>query len=140
MTNKEKRYFNIAREISFLGDFDRVHIGAIVVEGNRIISTGYNSNKTSPLQQKYNRYRNFVDGCRSQPKIHAEIAAIAPLLHRNNVNWCNVSIYVYRELADGTRGCSRPCAACMRLIQELGIKRIYYIGKNGEFIKEETLN
>ena len=61
MTNKQKRFFNIAREVSLLSDFKRARIGAVVVEGNRVVSTGCNSTKTSPVQDKYNRYAERSD-------------------------------------------------------------------------------
>ena len=36
MTNKQKRFFNIAREVSLLSDFKRARVGAVVVERNKI--------------------------------------------------------------------------------------------------------
>lgn len=137
MTNKQKRFFNIAREVSFLGDYKKARIGAVVVEGNRIISTGHNSNKTSTIQFKYNAYRGITN---SPPKLHAEIAALAPLINKKNIEWSKVAIYVYRELRDGTISCARPCQACMKLIKDLGIKNVYYSDWNGDFIREENLN
>lgn len=55
MTKKEQSFFSIAREVSQLSDFHGTNVGAIVVEGKRILSTGYNSQRTRPLQARYNR-------------------------------------------------------------------------------------
>lgn len=139
MTNRQKRFFNVAREVSLLSDFHRQHVGAVVVEGNRVISSGHNSNKTSTIQQKYNQYRHFDDYKNYAPRVHAEIAALTPLL-KQNVDWTRTSIYIYREWRDGTVSCARPCPACARLIKELGIKEIYFTDWDGSFVKEENLN
>ena len=139
MTNKQKRFFNIAREVSLLSDFKKARIGAVVVDGNRIISTGCNSTKTSPVQDRYNKYRHFDDGTYCIPKIHAEIAALSPLLNNNSINWSKTELYIYREHKNGDRACSRPCAACARLIRDLGIKTVYYLNESGDYVKEKII-
>jgi deoxycytidylate deaminase len=138
MNNRQKRFFNVAREVSRLSDYQKVHIGAVVVEGNRIISTGFNSNKTSTTQYKYNRYR--FDGAEQHPaKTHAEIAALAPLINRRDIDWAHTSIYVYREQKDGKITCARPCKACSKLIKDLGIKNVFYSDWDGNFVREEFI-
>lgn len=139
MTNKQKRFFNIAREVSLLSDVKRARIGAVVVEGNRVISTGCNSNKTSPIQDKYNRYRHFDDVTYYIPKVHAEIATLSPLINNSSINWSKTELYIYREHKDGKISCAKPCEACSALIRDLGIKRIYYTDWDGSFVKEEVL-
>lgn len=138
MNNRQKRFFNVASEVSKLGNFKRARVGAVVVEGNRIISTGHNSSKTNPLQCKYNAYRDFQEN-EMPARVHAEIAALAPLM-RENIDWRHISLYVYRELRDGTRSCARPCEACSRLIRKLGIRFVYYTDWDGNYVKEEFLN
>ena len=137
MTEKQKRYFNIAKEISFLSDFKRARVGAVVVEKNRIISSGHNSNKTSPLQGRYNLKRGIDLSYPS--RIHAEIAALSPLLNKKNVDWNHVSLYVYREQRDGTITCARPCEACRALIKSLGIKNVFYSDWDGSFVEESYI-
>lgn len=138
MTNREIRFFNIAKEVSYLSDFQGPHIGAVVVEKNRILSTGHNSKKTRPLQHRYNIYRNFENYKSSSPKEHAEISALSPLIGKN-IDWKRISIFVYRELKNGKKACSKPCAACEKLIKDLGIKNIYYIDEFGNYVKEKVL-
>ena len=117
MTHKEERMFNIAREISLLSNLHRARVGAVVVTGNRILSTA----------------------CNSQiPKEHAEIAALSPLIGKE-IEWSKVSIFTYRELKNGKHACSRPCPACSRLIRDLGIKNVYYVDENGNFVKERYI-
>ena len=137
MNNKQKRFFNVAREISFLSDFKRARIGAVVVEKNRIISTGHNSNKTSPVQGKYNLKRGI--DLSYPPRVHAEIAALTPLINKKDVNWNHVSLYIYREQKDGKLTCAKPCKACQTLINSLGIKTIFYSDWDGNFVKETMI-
>lgn len=138
MTKREKRIFNIAREISLLSDYQGARVGAVVCEGKRIISTACNSKKTRPLQQKYNIYRHFEDNRKAIPREHAEIAALSPLIGKE-LEWSKISIFIYRETRTGAHGCSRPCPACRKLIENLGIKHLYYIDENGKFIEERIL-
>lgn len=138
MTEKQKRFFKVAREVSLLSDFKRARVGAVVVEGNRIISSGHNSQKTSTLQDRYNKYRHFENLNGSLPRLHAEIAALTPLF-KQGADLSHSSIYVYRELKDGSISCARPCPACKQLIHEMGIKNIYYTDWDGSFVKEIEL-
>lgn len=137
MNNRERRFFNIAKEISKFSNF-KPHVGAVITQGKRIISTGFNSNKTHPLQHKYNIYRNFNDYASSVPLEHAEVHALSHLIGKK-LPWDTFSIFVYREFKDGTPACSKPCEACDKLIKELGIKNIYYVDKNGNYVKERVL-
>lgn len=138
MTRREESLFNIAKEVSTFSDFVGPHIGAVVVSGKTILSTGYNSNKTRPLQHKYNIYRHFQDYENSVALGHAEINALSRLIGKE-INWERVSIFVYRELKSGKKACSRPCCACLKLIKDLGIKNIYYIDEYGNYCKERVL-
>ena len=138
MTHREKSFFNIAKQMCRLSNFDRAKVGAVVVSGKRILSASCNSTKTRPLQFYYNKYRNFEDYKNSNSCEHAEISALSPLIGKE-IDWGNVSVYVYREKKNGERGCSRPCAACAKLIHDLGIKNIYFINEFGDYTKEKTL-
>ena len=138
MKHKEQRFFNIAKEMSQLSNFSRARVGAVVTSGKRILSASCNSTKTRPLQFYYNKYRNFEDYKNSNSCEHAEISALSPLIGKE-IEWDKVSIYTYRELKNGKRGCSKPCEACSKLIKELGIKNVYYIDEDGDFIKERFI-
>ena len=61
MTMKNTKMFNLAKEISELSNFKRQHIGCVIVYKSHILSIGYNSNKTHPIQQIYNKYR-YLNG------------------------------------------------------------------------------
>lgn len=130
LTNSQKSFFDIAKKVSELSTFHRknVKIGCLIVSGHRIISSGYNSDKTNPIQKKYNRLRFSEE---SPHRLHAEISALLPLLNNKDIDFSKVKIFTYREKADHSLGKSRPCKSCMALIKDLGIKHIYYTTDDG---------
>lgn len=139
MTKRENSFFMIAKEMATFSDFNGPHIGAVVVDNKTILSTGYNSYKTRPLQHRYNIYRHFKDYDTSYASGHAEINALSRLIGKE-IKWDKVSIFIYRELKNGSRACARPCVACMQLIRDLGIKNIYYTNEFGEYCKEKVIS
>ena len=138
MTHREKSFFNIAKQMCRLSNFDRARVGAVVVSGKRILSASCNSTKTRPLQFYYNKYRNFEDYKNSNSCEHAEISALSPLIGKE-IEWGKVSIFTFRELKTGERACSKPCPARSKLIKNLGIKNVYYIDEDGDFVKERYI-
>ena len=133
MTKFDKKFFEVARCVSQLSDFSRTKVGCIVVDGKRILSSGYNSNKTNPTQQRYNYYRNI--DVRFPAKVHAEVSALNSLIGKKEIDFSRLKVFVYRELKDGTPACARPCASCIRLIRDLGISKIFYTTRDG-FVEE----
>lgn len=110
-----------------MSDFHRIHIGCVAVYRNKIISTGFNSNRTHPLQAKLNSFRNNKI---SNHTIHAEISCLSHIWNAN-LSWNKVKLYIYRDRCDGRKGMSRPCPACMAAIKQLGIKEIFYTTMDG---------
>ena len=135
LTKSHRAYFKAAKAISEVSDFHRASVGCVVVYGHKIISSGYNSNKTNPTQKKLNIHRFDVD---TPATIHAEVAALLPLINRKDISFGDVSLYIYREYKNGKPAMSRPCLSCMALIRQLGIRKIYYSGDNS-FINEELV-
>lgn len=123
--------FNKAKEISYLSDYKRVHIGCIAVYKNHILAVGYNTNKTHPLQQKYNKYRKMkYEGTEPAASLHAEMSCLMQIKDMD-IDFNKVELYVYRENKNGIIAISRPCAACMKMIDKLGIKKIHYTTDGG---------
>lgn len=127
LTKKDRAYFNIAKEMSKLSNFPRIHIGACVVYQHKVISSGYNTTKTHTLQKKYNRFR-FSDD--TPATLHAETQALLPIMGRKDIDFSRVTLYLYRVNNCGQLSLSRPCPSCMALIRSLGIKYICYTGEN----------
>ena len=83
-TKKDRAYFNIAKDVSALSDFPRIKIGCCAVYKHKVISTGFNTQRTSPLQKKYNKYRFTID---TNHTCHAEISCLKPLIGRKDIDW-----------------------------------------------------
>lgn len=129
ISKSDEKLFLRARQAALLSDYHNQHVGCIAVYQGKIIGTGYNSEKTHPIQKYYNRYRNenqkyFV------PKLHAEINCINSIRHLD-VNFQKVKLYIYRILINKPCGLSRPCPSCMAAIKDLGIRNIYYTTDDG---------
>ena len=126
--NIDYRYFDKARQIADISDYNRVHIGCIAVYQGQIIGIGCNCNKTHPTQKLYNRYREQSDSM--LPKLHAEISCLNQIKHLD-INFTKVKLYIYRIRKDQPFGLSRPCLSCMAAIKDLGIRDIYYTTNDG---------
>ena len=138
MYSKDKSWFRIALEMSKMSTYNGTHIGCIAVMGHRIVSSGYNTCKTEPLQKRANRMRFTDDGYGNcVHSSHAEIKCLKPLLQAHGSNLSRVKLYVVRRRRNGTIGLARPCAACMKIIKDAGIKHVYYSG-DSEFLKENV--
>ena len=129
-------YFDKAKNVSFLSDFKQVHIGCVAVYKKQIIGVGYNTNKTHPIQMKYNKYRNlYWNGIQPQAKLHAEMMCLLSIKDLN-IDFSKVKLYIYREDKNCHLALSKPCDGCMRAIKDLGIKEINYTVYNG-YVKEK---
>lgn len=140
MTKKQISFFNVAKTISDNSDYSPHKIGCIVVYKGRIMSTGYNTNKTNPTQKTYNKYRKF-DTDKYPAKTHAEISALSKFVNSCyglDINWKQVEIYIFRQHKNGTLALAKPCTSCMSYIKHLGIKHIHYTG-NDSYIHEQLI-
>lgn len=126
------RFFIKTRSVAKMSTFHRYPIGCVAVYKGNIIATGYNKEKTHPMQAYYNRYRNFNkpnDGT-LLPKVHAEIDCLTEL-KKMDINFSKVKLFIYRTKISKDYGLARPCPACMEAIKNLGIKDIYYTTEYG---------
>ena len=140
ITKSDYKFFEMARKEAEKSDFGTFKLGAVLVFKKHVIGRGHNSNKTSPMQKKYNRYRQFNDSANGiHHSVHAEIAALnsVPYPVAETVNWSDVKIYIYRisKGKDLGMGLSAPCPACRAALRDLGIQHLYYSGDNS-FIYE----
>ncbi len=92
----------------------RLHVGAIVVKDDRIISIGYNG---MPAGWDNNCEEVLEDGTlKTKPEVlHAETNAIAKLA-RSNESGLNADLFVTHA----------PCLDCAKLIYQAGIGRVFY--------------
>lgn len=101
--------------------FKQHKVGAVIVKGGRILSTGFNSIRWNKKLQKNN--------------IHAEESAIVKLLTERRIHdLVGADIYVTRFTKGGRVGMARPCGNCNRLIATCGIRRVYYTTDDGNVL------
>lgn len=131
----KERYFKFAREASMNATYTGSHrfspmIGAVAIYKGSIVATAWNTNKTSPLQARYNVYRFNAD---TPDKCHAEVSLIQKIRWKfgDSIDWKKMHIYLYREYKSGALAPARPCPSCMALLQELGVKKICYTTETG---------
>ena len=112
----------LATKIARESKFERARMGAVVVRGGRVLSTGCNRIGFS----KYLRDRKFDES------VHAEAQAILGLLKRNKLDLlAGSTLYVSRVNNSGTARYARPCPACQRLCESVGIRKVIYTTNTG---------
>lgn len=126
--NTDYKYFNKARQVASVSDYNKQHLGYVAVYQGQVVGLGCNCNKTHPTQNYYNRYRKQTDDM--LPKLHAEINCLNQIKHLN-INFSKVKLYIYRIRKDQPFGLARPCPSCMAAIKDLGIRDIYYTTNDG---------
>lgn len=134
---RDRKAFQIAKDIASHSDFKTFHVGCVLVYRNHVIGAASNSTKTHPLQKRYNKkYRTFKKGKKPiLDSLHAEIAALASVEYTvdQSVNWKDVKVYVYR-ICKGKKtgkGMARPCPSCLAALKDKGIRKIYYTTEEG---------
>lgn len=134
LTKTDMHYFVKASQVAEISDFAKINIGCIAVYQGTIIGVGFNTNKTHPMQKKYNRYRN---GENFIPKLHAEINYLNSIRYLD-INFSKVKLYIYRKRKSAKYGICRSCPSCMAAIKDLGIKHVYYTTDEG-FVYERMV-
>ena len=137
--------FELAKKASEFSDYNKknIHIGSVIMYKNRILGIGYNTNKTSPIQYKYNYYREKENKGKRTYKVDKHL----PCLHSEmmclintkdiNIDWSKTAIFIYRENCGNLRNC-KPCIACEKALKDRGIKTICYTTEDG-YCKEDVL-
>lgn len=110
--------FRMANKVALKSTFKQHRVGAVIVKGGNILSTGYNSRQPSGLLKTETR--------------HAEAAAILKLLKEGRQHeLVGSSMYVSRFTRGGRLGISRPCSNCELLIRSVGIREVFFINEEG---------
>lgn len=109
-----KAHMATARNYAELSHARRLHVGAIVVKDDRIISIGYNG---MPAGWDNNCEVLLEDGTlKTKPEVlHAETNAIAKLA-RSVESGLDADMFVTHA----------PCLNCAKLIYQSGIKRVFF--------------
>lgn len=110
---------DIARRTAELSHARRLHVGAIVVKDDRIISIGYNGMPAgwdNNCEDEIKWPNGDIKFLTTKPEVlHAETNAIAKLA-RSTESGLGSDMFI-------THG---PCLDCAKLIFQSGIKRVFY--------------
>jgi dCMP deaminase len=113
-------YMKVAEVFADLSHAQRLHVGAIIVKDDRIISIGYNGMPAGWDNNCEDEIGFDQDKCepilKTKPEVlHAESNAIAKLA-RSNESGVGADLFVTHS----------PCLDCAKLIYQSGIKRVYF--------------
>lgn len=112
-------YMDWARRCAELSHARRLHVGAVIVKDDTVISYGYNgmpagwdNNCEDELKWPNGDIRHLT----TKPEVlHAESNAIAKLARSHN-SGLGADIFITHA----------PCIECSKLIYQSGIRRVYY--------------
>lgn len=149
--DKDTYYLNIAREVAKRSICLRKHYGAVIVNNDAIVSTGYNNpprkepHCTVCTKIKSNKDELEFEHC---PAVHAEQNALLECARKDAIGG---TLYLAGWIAhDGDPATTEdeenmnvyPCEICLRLIKNAGIERvvtnkgiIYTRDENGVLIR-----
>lgn len=97
---------------------NRYRHGAVIVDGSKVLATGFNQLKTHRKLASFTKH----------PYLHAETAAIL----RAGLDACEGSdLYVVRIDRRGHLAESCPCETCQAVINEAGLRHVYYTNDSG---------
>jgi dCMP deaminase len=114
-------YMKTAETFAELSHARRLHVGAIIVKDDRIISIGYNGmpagwDNNCEYEVTVEDGDDYVTDLKTRPEVlHAETNAIAKLA-RSPESGLGADLFVTHS----------PCLDCAKLIYQSGIKRVFY--------------
>ena len=140
--SKDEYYLNIVEAVLERSACLRRKYGAVIVNDDEIISTGYNGSPggevnccdTGYCYRKHKRipHGERYEACRS---VHAEMNAIISASRRDMIN---STLYLAGIEADGSLVADiAPCPICLRLILNAGIKAIVTSNNYGSIQRKE---
>lgn len=141
--DKDKYYADIAKTVAARSTCLRRRYGAVVVNNDEIVATGYNG---APRGEEncvdcgycYRQANNIPKGERYEAckSVHAEMNAIISAARRDMMGG---TIYIVGiEAADDSIANPAPCTICRRLIKNAGIVRCVGLTANG--LVEQSLD
>lgn len=118
MRKYDTYFLQVALETASKSDM-RQRLGAVIVDGKRIISKGYNRWCKS---QKLHSI--IYDGKVVQGSIHAEIEALRRI---HGIITSNLTLYVVRDKYQ----MAKPCDSCMKVLLDSPISRVVFSSNRG---------
>ncbi len=137
--SKDKYYIDIAKQVAQRSTCFRVKIGAVIINDDQVIATGYVGapRKTRDCLERENCLRNELkiphgqryELCRS---VHGEQNAIINAA-RAGVSLLGGDMFIYAEDKEGNLINALPCFICKKMMINAGLGRAVCSTKNGEY-------
>jgi len=114
-------YMDVAERFAQLSSARRLHVGAIVVKDDRIISIGYNGmpagwDNNCEYEVLIEEGEDYATELKTRPEVlHAETNAIAKLA-KSNESGMGATMFITHA----------PCLDCAKLIYQSGIGHVLY--------------
>jgi len=114
-------YMDVAERFAQLSSARRLHVGAIVVKDDRIISIGYNGmpagwDNNCEYEVLVEEGEDYATELKTRPEVlHAETNAIAKLA-KSNESGMGATMFITHA----------PCLDCAKLIYQSGIGHVLY--------------
>lgn len=143
--DKDTYYLKIAESVLERSTCLRRRYGAVIVNNDEIVSTGYNG---APRGEKncvdcgycYREANNIPKGERYEAcvSVHAEQNAIISASRKETLGG---TIYIVGKEKDNSYADGTPCLICSRMIKNAGIENVIYLDKKGNIqtVKAEDL-
>lgn len=116
MTNRDKRFFELARKLSRKSNHHTYKLGCVISKRKFVVGVGWNQMKTH--SKSPHAFKN----------IHAELHAILGAMPSDLEG---ATVYVYREHKNGLPALAKPCKCCEKMLCNCNIKKVCYTIDNG---------
>ena len=140
--SKDEYYLSIAAEVSRRGTCLRRNYGAVVVNRDEIVSTGYTgaprgAKNCVDIGSCVRQEANVPAGeryelCRS---VHAEMNALVHAARREALGGVMYLMGTEAETGEPVRGGAEPCLLCRRVIINAGIEKVVTRNAKGEIVR-----
>lgn len=119
----ETVWADVAQAVSRRSSCDRANVGAVLVKGNRVVSTGYNGPASGYPVDTDQGCRSWCSRARNTTVSEDTIYGFScPAIHAE----ANALLYAARAEAEGATlyVTHAPCADCAKLISNSGVARV----------------
>jgi tRNA(Arg) A34 adenosine deaminase TadA len=125
MSSRDKKYMDFVRRLATSNNM-KMKLAACLVLRNEIISVGFNSDKSHPLQK---RFAKNIDAIFKHAEVDCIIKALK-VVEEDDLK--DATLYVYRVKKQNkgdtgwVSGLAEPCPGCQKAIEHFGIKRTVF--------------
>lgn len=125
MSSRDKKYMDFVRRLATSNSM-KMKLAACLVLRNEIISVGFNSDKSHPLQK---RFAKNIDAIFKHAEVDCIIKALK-VVEEDDLK--DATLYVYRVKKQNkgdtgwVSGLAEPCPGCQKAIEHFGIKRTVF--------------